>query len=166
MSIDWNKIRWFVHRKTFVCTAAVMEEDGIRLFPIGSLRFAAEGQARYFEIFARPVPEGAEISFLAVDINPLFWLVSLLKGRFDHPPALRFRGTVGQRRPATEEEQQRWYRGVGILLRTKGGKMLWSRPGRVREVKFHAAQAVRLAGMTRHLDSWLTPAEAPRELQA
>lgn len=157
MSIDWRKIRWFVHRRTMFCTAATIENGEIRLFPIGSLRLFQQGEASYFEIFARPVPEGQRITFLAVDANPLFWLVSLLKGRFDHPPALRLIGTLGPRRDSTEDEQQGFWRRVGWLLKTRGGKMLWSRPGHVREVQFHDVHPVRLAGMTRHLKGWVEP---------
>lgn len=154
--IDWRKIRWFVHRRTLFCTAAIVEEGGeIRLFPVGSLRIGADGESRYFELFIRPVAEGSSVSFLAVDINPLFWLRSLLTGRFEHPPALRLRGTLGARRPSSETERQQWFRRVGWLLRTRGGKLLWSRPERVREVRIQQADPVLLAGMTRHLKGWL-----------
>ena len=154
MSVDWQKIRWFIHRRTLFCTAAVLQEGEVRLFPIGSLRLGPEGQATYFEIFARPVAEGTRINFLAVDINPLFWLRSLLRGRFEHPPALRLRGTAGARRAVTEEEREKWLRRMGWLLRTRGGKLMWSRPERVREVKFESVLPVRVAGMTTHLKDW------------
>ena len=86
---DWVKIRNFVHKRTLFCSAAVMEEGGIRMFPIGSLRVGRDGSATYFELFARPVAEGTPITFMAVDVGLWFWLTSLLKGRFDRPPAVR-----------------------------------------------------------------------------
>lgn len=157
MTIDWQKVRWFVHRRCLYCTAAVLEDGEIRLFPIGSLRVGPRGDARYFEIFARPVPEGAPITFLAVDVNPLFWLASLLRGRFTHPPALRLRGTLGPRRQSTEDERQGWLRRVGWLIKTRGGQRLWSRPDRVRELSLHRVEPVRVSSMTRHLKDWPTP---------
>ena len=76
---DWVKIRNFVHKRTLFCSAAVMEEGGIRMFPIGSLRVGRDGSATYFELFARPVAEGTPITFMAVDVGLWFWLTSLLK---------------------------------------------------------------------------------------
>ena len=100
--IDWSKIRTFVHTRTLFCSATVVEEHGMRMFPIGSLRVKPDGSATYFELFARPVSEGAQIGFLAVDAGIWFWLSSLIKGKFSRPPALRLYGTIGTRRTCTE----------------------------------------------------------------
>ena len=156
MIINWSKVRHFVHRRTYFCTAAVVEDGEVRLFPIGSLRIAPDGTAIYFEIFARPAAEGARINFLAVNLNPLTFLRALLKGSFQDPPALRLRGTLGPRRESTPQEQAAFHRRVGWLLKTRGGQALWSRPNRVREVRFEEVRAVRLGPMTRGLDSWLS----------
>jgi hypothetical protein len=161
--IDWNKVREFVHRRTYFCTVAVLEEGNLRLFPIGSLRIKPDGRCTYFEIFARQVASGSEISFLAVDVGIFFWLSSLLRGRFTRPPALRFRGTVGQRREATDEERQGFLRRVGWLIKTKGGQKLWSIPGRVfiREVQLHEAQPLRVGSMTQNLGNWASARAHP-----
>ena len=151
--MDWNEIRAFVHGRLF-CAGAVLEGQEVRVFPIGSLRVDKDGLGSYFEIFARPLPEGANVTFMAVDASPLFWLSSLLRGRFSHPPAIRLKGTVGISRSATDHEQARWYRRVGLLLKTRGGKALWGKPGKVREIRFHAVEPVRAGNMTRHLDHW------------
>ena len=132
----------------------MIENEEIRLFPIGSLRVGEGGGGNYFEIFAKPVTEGTTISFLAVDINPLFWLRSLVKGRFSHPPALRLRGVVGQRRESTPDEQAAWHRKVHYLLKTKGGKALWSRVGKVRELQLTSVRPVQVGTMTKHLKCW------------
>lgn len=152
--MNWSKVKAFVRGKLF-CTAAIAEEEGVRLFPIGSLRVANDGSGSYFEIFAKPAREGDSITFLAVDSNPLFWLVSLLQGRFSHPPALRLRGRLGVRRDPTLWEVERWHKVVGLLLKTRGGAALWSKPGKVREVQFTSAEPVRLGKMTQHLRNWV-----------
>ena len=152
---DWLRVKEFVSRRAFFCAVATWDEgSGIRLFPIGSLRVNAQGEGTYFEIFARPAHEGAEIAFLAVDSNPLFWLISLLRGRFSHPPALRLRGRLGVQRPATESERQGWFRRVGLFLKTRGGRILWSNPKRVREVHFSHVEPVRAGSMTHGLEHW------------
>lgn len=154
--IDWLRVKEFVARRAFFCAVATWDEGtGIRLFPIGSLRVNARGEATYFEIFARPVREGSPVVFLAVDANPIFWLISLLRGRFSHPPALRLRGTLGHQRPATESERQGWFRRVGLFLKTRGGRALWSNPKRIREVHLGHAESVRLGPMTRGLENWV-----------
>lgn len=157
MNADWNRIRAFVHRRTFFCTAAVVQQEQIRLFPIGSLRIRPDGTATYFEVFARPVPEGASISFLAVEWNPLSWLRAFLKGRVSHPPAIRIVGRAGVRREATQEERDAFYRRVGWLGKTRGGKRLWSRVGRIREVDLRQVWPVRLGEMTRDIEGWSLP---------
>lgn len=152
---NWSKVRKFVHRKTLFCAAAVVEDGKIRLFPIGSLKVGRDSHSLYFEMFARPVAEGSPITFLAVDAGILFWLRSLILGRFLHPPALRLEGIVGQKREATPREREGWMKRVGWLLKTKGGKKLWSRPKFVREIQFTEARAVRLGSMTGHLKDWV-----------
>jgi hypothetical protein len=153
--MNWLKIRDFVHKRTLFCGAAVVDEGRLRVFPIGSLRIGRDGSATYFELFARPVPEGAEIAFLAVDASLWFWLKSLIRGQFDRPPALRLYGTTGRRRPCSEKEKQGWYRRVGLLLRTRGGKALWSKPGPIREVQFDQVEAVNLGSTTSRLRDWV-----------
>ena len=151
---DWIKIRNFVHKRTLFCSAAVMEEGGIRMFPIGTLRVGRDGTATYFELFARPVAEGTPITFMAVDAGLWFWLTSLLKGRFDRPPAVRLMGRVGPKRACSDEEAEGWHRRGGILLKTRGGKALWSRPGPIREVVFERAEPVKIGKVTHHLQDW------------
>lgn len=157
MRIDWLKVRNFVHRRTLFCGGAVIEEGRLRVFPIGSLRLGRDGSATYFELFARPVSEGSEIAFLAVDMGLWFWLTSLLSGRFSRPPALRLYGKLGKRRPCRECEKQGWHRRVGLLLRTKGGRSLWSKPGPIRELRFERVEPVNLGPTTRHLGAWERP---------
>ena len=153
--IDWQKVREFVHTRTMFCSVAVVDEGKLRTFPIGSLRIKPDGRATYFELFARPVPEGAEVSFLAVDMSLWFWLKSLVLGRFLHPPALRMYGTLGKRRACTEAEKQGWQHQVRWLLKTRGGSALWAKPGPIRELQFKEVEAVRLGKMTSHLEGWL-----------
>ena len=152
--IDWLKIRKFVNTRTYYCTASVYENDEIRSFPIGSLKVGRNGDSGYFELFAKSVKEGDRINFLAVDVGILFWLRSLLSGKFPHPPAIRLSGQIGPRRKATDREIEGWKRKVGWLLKTKGGQLLWSRPQYLREVTFDRAGQANLGKMTKHLKGW------------
>lgn len=152
---DWSKVRYFVHKRALFCTVAVLDEGRIRLFPIGSVRIHEDGCCTYFELFAKPVQSGAEIAMLAVDVSPWFWLTSLLRGRFSHPPALRLEGVVGQRRECTEQERQGWFRRVGWLLKTKGGRLLWQHPSRIREVRLQSARPVRVGRMSQDSTDWV-----------
>jgi hypothetical protein len=156
MAIDWQKVRYMVHRRTIFCSAAVVENDEIRQFPIGSLSIGPEGISTYFEMFARPVQEGQTITFMAVDTSPFFWLVSLLKGRFLHPPAIRLTGVIGPTHQGTSEEVSRFRRRIGLLLKTPGGQKLWGfSTATSREVHFTKASVVKLGSMTRGLENWL-----------
>ena len=157
MTVDWPKVREFVHRRTLFVAAAILTDEGLRLFPIGSLRIQKDGSAHYFEMFAAPVPEGAAITFLAVNSNPIFWLRSLLMGKFPYPPALRLHGTLGVRRESTEAEKQGWFRRVGWLLKTPGGKLLWSQPRNLRSLTLLRAEPVRVGQMSKHLRQWCEP---------
>ncbi|MCA9793711.1 MAG: pyridoxamine 5'-phosphate oxidase family protein [Candidatus Eremiobacteraeota bacterium] len=152
--IDWRTVRRFVHRRTYFCAVGVLEQGAVRLFPIGSLRLDNEGNATYFEVFARPVDEGQPVTFLAVDMNLWFWLVSLLRGKFTHPPAIRMQGTLGPRRLATEAEKARFHRAVGWLRYTRGGRLLWFDAKHTREVRMHEVATVRAGRMTRGFEQW------------
>lgn len=156
MTVDWTKVRHFIHRRTFFCTAAVLEPAGIRLYPIGSLRLDRKGEGTYLEIFAQPIRPGCAISFLAVEINPWAWFKAMLTGRFEHPPALRLRGSAGLRRPSTAAEKEHFLRRVGWLGKTRGGRALWSHPDYVRQVSFQEARPVRLGKMTHRVREWFS----------
>jgi uncharacterized protein len=124
--------------------------------PIGSLMLGdwvdGTGQAIYFERFTRQLPAHASanpnICVLAVNSGRWFWLKSLLAGRFTQPPALRLFGTMGQIRPATEIELQRWRKRVAITQATKGHQLMWQGMSDVREITITRIESVNLGKMT------------------
>lgn len=152
--INWSAVRRFIHRNSYFCAMGVLEKGSIRLFPIGSLRFSDEGSATYFELYARPTEAGTPLSCLAVNMSPWFWLSSLVKGKFDLPPAIRLEGEMGERRQATDAEKKRFHRAVGWLRWTKGGRTLWPDAKFSREVQFHTARPLMTGKMTRGLEHW------------
>lgn len=152
--MNWNLFRYFFNRRTLFAAMAVEVAGQIRLFPIGSLKIQPDGSASYFEMFARPIPDGASITVLGVDSSPLFWLWSLIRGHFSHPPAVRLTGTIGPRRPASAEEIAHFKKRVGWLLWTPGGKKLWSRPRDCRELRFETGHSLRLGAMTISMADW------------
>ena len=94
-------------------------------------------------------PEGVEV--IALDGSPRTWLGGLLRGRFSSLPAMRLRGHAGPRRPATEEEQERWQRKVRRLRFTKGHALLWRDMTHARDLRFDAYDPIRLGAMTQDL---------------
>jgi hypothetical protein len=64
---------------------------------------------------------------------------------------MRLRGHAGPRRPATEEEQERWQRKVRRLRFTKGHALLWSSMTYARDLRFDAYDPIRLGTMTEGL---------------
>lgn len=152
--INWIAVRRFVHRQSFFCAMGVIENGAVRLFPIGSLKFAEDGTATYFELYARPTEEGTPLSCLAVNLSPWFWIRSLLKGKFEQPPGLRLQGEMGPRQQATEAERARFHRAVGWLRWTKGGRTLWPDAKYSRVVRFHSVQPLLTGKMTRGLEHW------------
>lgn len=88
---------------------------------------------------------------MAVDTGRLFWLRSLMTGRFIAPPAVRLYGTVSALRPATSPELEHVRQSVRATQRLKGGRMLWSDFSKVRDVAFNGFRPVRYPVMMSHL---------------
>lgn len=80
-----------------------------------------------------------------------FWLKSLLRGKFQEPPALRLYGIVGIRRPASIQEIRRWQYRIGPLRILKGYKLLWKNLTHGREIQFHKFETVKMGQMTQDL---------------
>lgn len=154
---NWGAIRSMFTRafsSSLHYAMASTTPDGLpHVTPIGSLILRKPGHGIYFEQFTRKMPsyfaENNNVCVLAVRSGLLFWLTSLLRGRFPAPPAIRLYGTVGPSRPATDEELSLWDRRVGKLRFTKGHAMMWATMRTVRDVYFTKAEGVHLGGMTR-----------------
>lgn len=63
---------------------------------------------------------------MAVGNSSVFWLRSVLAGRFRKAIGVRLYGTAGPRREATVEELEAVERRVRLARLTRGGRALWS----------------------------------------
>ncbi|GAA0350893.1 hypothetical protein GCM10009092_14110 [Bowmanella denitrificans] len=156
---DWAMIRR-IFAQSFSSSShyaiASVGEDGLpHVTPIGSLMLTEPGKGLFFEKFTRQLPVNirynANICVLAVNSGRWFWLKSLLKGRFDNWPALRLKGVAGERRDATEDECQRWFKRVNAMSFTKGYDLMWKDLCQVRELYFHTVEPVKIGAMTKGL---------------
>lgn len=117
---------------------------------------ANRGHAIYFEEFTRQMVRNFEtnqsVCVLAVRSGLLFWLLSLFRGQFKTPPAIRLHGVVGLSRAATDDEIALWRRRVHRLRLTRGHEIVWANMRTVRDVTFTRADAIHIGEMTR--DCW------------
>lgn len=157
LSEDWPKIRR-LFKKSFSSSlhfsyATADAEGNPHVCPIGSLVLDRETpRGVYFEIFATTLSQRAEtkptVCVMAVNSGFRFWLMALLRGRFEEMPGIRLYGTLGARREATAAEIARWQSRVGWLMRLKGARALWGNVRYVREVHFTRAEKLRMGKMT------------------
>lgn len=158
---DWGELKRLAGRAfstSMHFNIATVNADGTPLAtPIGSLILSAPGEGYFFEVFAdrlcANLDRGSPVTVLGVNSSALFWLKSLIAGRFESPPAFRLTGVAGARRAATEAERNRWQEKVRFLRWSKGHKLLWGKLDTVRELHFHALEPVRLGAMTSRFDS-------------
>ena len=157
MKSNWKDIRRLFARSfrssLHFAMASITSEGLPHVTPIGSLILCEPGRGVYFEEFTRHMrsnfEENQNVCVLAVRSGLLFWLASLVRGRFSTPPAIRLSGKVGMRRAATDEELKLWNKRVGKLRFTKGYRLMWANMCTVRDVHFSNVDEVHLGEMTR-----------------
>jgi hypothetical protein len=154
---DWPAIKRLFKRSfssSFHYTISTVTRNGEpHLTPIGSLILGAPGQGFYFEEFPSRLPENLEknpqLCVLAVNSSRLYWLKSLVRGRFKQAPAIRLRGRAGATRDATDEEIALWQKRVRSVRFTKGHKLMWRCMRTVRDIEFDGVEPVNIGEMTR-----------------
>ena len=153
---NWREVK-NLFRKTFKTSfhysiASVTESGEPHVTPIGSLILGKPGHGIYFEEFTSHLPKNYQtnkhVCVLAVNSSKLFWIKSLVIGRFSSPPAVRLHGTVGKLREASENEIMLWQRRVRRVRFSKGYGMMWANMKMVREIEFTRIEPVRMGGMT------------------
>jgi uncharacterized protein len=157
---NWSSIRRLFaqsFQSSLHFSMATVTPEGLpHVTPVGSLLLREAGHAVYFEEFMQRMPmnldNNCHVCVLAVRSGVFFWLTSLLRGRFNTPPAIRLHGTAGAPRAATADELAQWQRRVGKLRRTRGYQMLWANMRTVRDVYFTRADSIQMGAMTR--DCW------------
>ncbi len=155
----WPEIRRVVEcgqKSTLHCAIASVDPDGMpHVTPIGTVFLRDDQTGFYFDphtsALARNVEANPAICLMAVNARPMFWLRSLLGGRFVSPPGVRLYGTVGPRRPATPEELRRIEARMRPTRWTRGHRLIWSSFTHVRDIKFMAFRPVRYPAMMDHL---------------
>lgn len=139
-------------KKSLYCSIATVQNGIPHCSPVGSVYLNNDQQGYYLEMFTTAVEKSKASNpmgcVLVVNTSILFWLKSLFAGKFATPPAVRFVVKFGERRAATEVEQQRFRRRVNIFRRLKGHKIMWSRPSHVREFSIQTVIPVSLGKMT------------------
>jgi hypothetical protein len=143
-------------RSSLHYAVATVNEDGSpHVTPIGALILRNDKTGFYFEEFLNNMPKNLErnnrICVLAVNSDMSFWGKSLADGTFEVPPAVRLKGTVGDRRKATDEEIGQWHERIGFTRGTKGFDLLWKNMGTVRDIHFDSFEPVSTGEMTRQL---------------
>ncbi|AYF73717.1 pyridoxamine 5'-phosphate oxidase family protein [Nocardia yunnanensis] len=137
---NWDRIREVVARAGHCALASVDADGGPHVTPIGTVFLRDDATGFYFdeytEALARNLDADPRVCLMAVDTRPTLWGRMLLTGRFPTAPGVRLYGTVGATRPATAEELRRVRERVRIPVRLKGGRMLWSNFGHVRDISF------------------------------
>ncbi len=135
--------------------ASINPDGSPHLTPIGSLFLRERPKAIFFEVFASRLPQNLEkdgrVCVLAVNSGKVFWLKSLLLGRFAGLPGVRLAGRAGVRRRASPEEVGIWRRRVRLFRPLKGYKLLWEEADWVRELSFDTIHPLQLDAMTAQL---------------
>lgn len=156
---SWRTIQEIVvraKRSSMYCAIASVDSDGApHITPVGTVFLRDDRTGFYFDQYTSALASniGADprVCLMAVDTGRLFWLRSLLAGRFVAPPGVRLFGTAGPPRAATEFELEQVKRSVRKTQWLKGSRMLWSDFSHVRVIAFNGFRPVRYPVMMAHL---------------
>jgi len=156
LSNNWPLIKQIVkdafNTSSHYSIATVNKQGEPHITPIGSLILGETGQGFYFEKFTQQLPinyqHSRKVCVMAVNSGLGFWLKSLLKGKFQRPPALRLYGEVGELRQASEKELALWQKRVKSARFTKGHKLMWRDMSMVRDITFTRVEMVKIGKMT------------------
>ena len=135
------------------CSVATVNAEGIpHVTPIGSVVLKNKNQGWFFQKFTKNIPQNAEhceyATLMAVNDGKWFWLKSLLKGQFKNPPAMRLLVKLGDLRPATETEAEKFKRRVSVFKHTKGYAMMWQDMANIREFEIIEYKPVYIGQMS------------------
>src|SRR5690606_30306879 len=119
--------------------------------PVGTV-FLRDDQTGYFfdhyaETLGKNIDRNSNVCIMAVNCGRLFWLRSLLTGRFVSPPGVRLYGKVGPIREATVEDVAKIEKPVNASKWMKGARMLYNDFSHVREIEFTSYNPVTYAVM-------------------
>ena len=156
---DWQEIRSIVNdaykASRYFAFASVNPDGAPHVTPIGSLVLYDKCLGIYSEEYPQKMPvnfkQNQRVCVMAINNGIVFWLKSVIKGKFPSFPGIRLTGVVGERRKGTREEIDGWLRRVKIFKRFKGYHLLWKNMKYVREIHFDGVLPVRAGRMSSHL---------------
>lgn len=141
---------------------STINEDGSpHITPISTLFLRDDLTGFFFDQFSvnmsKNLDRDQRVCVMAVQSDAMYWLPSLVEGRFLNPPAVRVMGRVKKRRKATPQEIDMWQRKVAYAKSMKGYKMLWKNMRHVRDIEFDDFKPVFMGEMTQ--DLWIQTRE-------
>ena len=151
LASQWNLVHDIVdraRRSTGHLDISSVDVDGNpTITPIGTVFLRTDCTGFYFDEYteqlAKNLDDNPHFCLMAVDGGSIFWLRSLLTGRFRKEIGARLYGTAGPRRPATGDELDKVHQRVRLMRLTRGGRALWSDFSHVRDLQFTGVRLVR-----------------------
>jgi uncharacterized protein len=155
----WPQIRSIVERgqaSSLYCSIASVSGDGTpTVTPIGTVFLNSSASGFFFDRYtselSKNIDANGKVCLLAVNSSKLFWLKSLLTGRFATAPGVRLYGSAGPLREATPNELAQIERRLRSIKRLKGSQLIWSSFTHVRDLNFSTFRPVIYPHMTEGL---------------
>lgn len=137
--------------------ASVSAAGQPHITPIGFIFLRDDFSAFYFEEYPHTLRENLmhnrRVCLSLVNSGKMFWLRSLLRGKFTAPPGVRLMGVAGERRRATEQEKAQYLARVKPFRRLRGYDLIWRDLSHVRDIQLESFAPVVYPKMTEGL--WL-----------
>ena len=147
-----KKIKPLFAQSSFCSIATVNDEGFAHITPIGSIILKSKSKGIFFEKFTKNIPANINknkmATIMCVNDGKWYWLKSLIKGKFNTPPAIRLVVKFGELRKEQKDEGNIFKRKVSIFKHTKGYKLLWSEMSHVREFEILDYKPVFISKMT------------------
>ncbi|OUR96290.1 hypothetical protein A9Q84_07995 [Halobacteriovorax marinus] len=151
---DFRNIKDLI-KNSMYCSISTITKDGLpHSSPIGSVFLENEEGGYFIEMFTKSMIDKSKekACIMAVNTSLFFWLISLIKGRFNTHPATRLLVTLGEKRKITEIERAHFQKKVKPFKWLKGYKHMWSTANYVRTFTVDKVIPVSIGKMTKQLE--------------
>ena len=151
---DFKVIKKLVRDSTFCSISTTLENGHPHTSPIGSVFLVSPTEGYFIEMFTTSFKgkTGSKACIMAVKVSILFWIKSLIMGRFKTSPGIRLYVTMGDQRKISELEYSRFQKKVKPFKGFKGHTIMWSKASYVRPFTIDSNKPVSIGLMTRHLE--------------
>ena len=131
---EWQQIKRVIEksqRAAMYCSIATVDQTGQpNITPIGTV-FLADDQTGFFfdtysESFKTNLTLNNKACLQAVNSDRMFWLKSMILGKFSDYPGVRLFIEIDVLRPATNQEMALVQQRIRPLKWTKGSQLIWS----------------------------------------